>query len=591
MSRLTRRVSVLVVAVFLTAFSVNAQATSLNALMGMPAFTNLVLTIARVNQAMRSAAQNPMDDFRRKNVRTAISAMPAAIAGLANEFQAGRLHNGDLKFVQSLLGGFVDVNAADNYKKFLQSPSASLIPQVGSALPANLMRAPAESVSSGAGYSQRIEYDDSAAKRGVASDAASVVTANDDTAGLESVGVVRDNTRASQSVAAEAARDLASLESQAREYRIQSQPRYWQFGRLMHHAEALLIHSARAEGDNCPDCKKGGAGGGPGGGGGDAATVLFGLAAMMGAIAPMVTAGMQANADKEIAQQQASAQMYITDRTVQNSERLAQIQQQTALQTAQLQSQVAAQNNQGVSDRLQLQLASLEKARQDSQAMELQRMQMEQEYNNRRIELAQAQAQQNLALAQQTIGSQLTQAGLSQGMAPSMGGTGLSVTPTASTLASTLASASTASDGGIGSGLGFTSEASTGGQRLLASLSPASEQTRGFAANSAEGEANTDQEVAGSRKGTVTAIQSRLLAALRTRPTAPLVSGSSRRGMVKSDITSFIGQPVASTSQASFAQYQSQALVPHAAGSSQASAATARGMVGSGHAGGAYNAP
>jgi len=108
--------------------------------MSLPGFAGVVVAIARVNRAMRDAAENPMDKWRRENVRAAISALPAAILGLAAEFQSKKLHNEDLPMIQKMLGGFVDVNAADNYDKFLRTLNKDLIPQVGAGFPQQYLK-------------------------------------------------------------------------------------------------------------------------------------------------------------------------------------------------------------------------------------------------------------------------------------------------------------------------------------------------------------------------------------------------------------------------------------------------------------------
>ncbi len=117
----------------------------LNFFMSKPGFSGMIGAVARVNKAMRVAAENPMDEWRRIDVRNAIAAMPAAITGLAGEFMQGNLHDGDFSAVQSMLGGFVDVSAADAYNKFLQKPDASLIPKAGSDFPGGLDQGPVAS--------------------------------------------------------------------------------------------------------------------------------------------------------------------------------------------------------------------------------------------------------------------------------------------------------------------------------------------------------------------------------------------------------------------------------------------------------------
>jgi trimeric autotransporter adhesin len=634
-----------------------AQATTLSKLVKMPAFMGLVVTIARLNQAMRSAAENPMDTHRRQAVQTAIAAMPAAISGLAMEFQAGRLHNGDLKTVQALLGGFIDVNAADNYKKFMVQPSATLIPKVGDGLPSSLLSVPAETAGNSSG--SRLGFDDSRSKganykqtesslgkdpyaqapdlapganyynRGVASAPEKIASSGSGASELRrtqgfsnepTVGVLRDNSRSARS---DIARDLASAEERAKAYRIQTAPQYWKFGTLLQHAQTVLVRPAHAGGDqeNCGSCKGGGGAGGGGGGGGsgtDAATMLFGVAAIMSAVSPMITASMQANADKEMARTQAEAQKYMTDRTVQNSERLANISAQTSLQTASMQAQAAAANNQGVTERLSMQLASLEKAREDAAAQERERLALEQQYNERRIALAEKQAEQNVQLARATISAQLTQAGLSQGVESTNSGDALSSGGALgnNTFANSLASASTANSAGEGlstGSMGLGIRASSSAETSPLSLSPmramAGASQAGALSKSAEffeGQATSTsdkdraQDTAASRLlaslRSGGRASSRALAGARSRVAA---STTGLRAMVSSaskssDISSFVqaaSRGIASTS-GDFAQYQSrnQEALRHQA----SSLTTARGMTApssEGHGAAAYNAP
>jgi hypothetical protein len=633
-----------------------AEAVKKGKLIQMPAFLGLVGAIARVNAAMRSAAQNPQDEFRRRNVRTALQGMPPAIIGLANVFKAGKLHNGDLPMIQALLGGFVDVNAADNYKKFMASPNVALIPRVGSGLPQNLMAVQEEQ---GSGSRQQIGFDDSVAKgdatlandatigkdpyaqsvdaapdltgdRSPASESAPIASSGsgaDNSRGVTyadrasaqaalagngdaPVGMVHDNSGATRGSLNDVNRDLLVVEAQEAtsdntrstssldsdltmkkpnpaDYHIKANAKYWQFGRLIHAAEGLLIHDAHAA--ECPDCAGGGGRGG-GSSGADAAGMLFGMAAILAAVIPAVVASQQANADKDIARVQADAQKYMTDSTNANSQALAQVQQQTAIQTAQMQQQVAEQNNAGVTARLQMQLASLESARNQAAQAEQQRLALENSYNQQRIALAQKQSDQNLALARSTLSAQLTQAGLSQGTVASAASGGLSVTP--NSYSSAVSSNSTAGviDQGTGrvasltgQGLGFMSStgdvtssvqpvnASSGGQRLLASLDTNSISTssRGFASGDAVGsEEEQDSSSSSTKKAGVTSVRTtatsatgdRLLAAVRSTKAATVkpaaatvvasasVASAAGRGITgkSSDISSFIsaGKPV-----------------------------------------------
>lgn len=309
---------------------------------------------------------------------------------------------------------------------------------------------------------------------------------------------------------------------------------------------------------------------------------------MVAAIIPAVVAAQQASADKDIARVQADAQKYMTDSTNANSQRLAEMQQQTAIQTAQMQQTVAQQNNASVTQRLEMQLASLESARNQAAQAEQQRLALENSYNQQRIALAQKQSDQNIALARSSLSAQLTQAGLSQGTVSSAASGGLSVTPggTASTSAYSTSLASTAGvvDQGTGrvaslagmGAMGFMGSnsandvttsvqpvnASSGGQRLLASLDSNPIGSRGFGSSEVlnVGEDSTEETSTVKKSTGVTSIRTtanttgdRLLSALRavkpvtaakpvTRVASAAVPQAAGRGIAakSSDIASFI---------------------------------------------------
>lgn len=578
-------------------------------LMEVDAFIVLVMTIANLNRAMRSAAENPMDDWRREDVRRAMSAMPAAIIGLANVFKENKLHDDDLPMVQGILGGFIDVNAADNYKKFLQKPSADLIPKVGASFPSEYLNGSTGVVSKGVrdgngkASTMRIGYDDSISKAkanspemqlkpeedeenpkqsavdnakkqgsekldkismpgGAAKPAPSLKTAPpassgaaSETSSPESPAEQRGSS-AEAGAGGEAVRDLVAprqgrmsdtpsiltiirkgpasdssldsdffidrspssansqdkrKDSDPRNYRIQPKPKNWQSGPFLKLLEALVISEVFAEGQGqgeCENCK--------GGGGGNAAGILFGVAAIIAAIAPMVVASIQAEADKYIADRNADAQEKMTKMTSDTSKFLANQQMQIALTQTAVSQQIAQQNNSAVSQRLAMQLAELRSAREDQVKQENARLDMEKDLNSQRIALAQKQADDNLNLARQTLNAQLTQAGLMPGYTTSQNsGTGLTVSsvissggrvgntvaagsvsgprtptiasssfaggganyPTTSNIASSYGGSGSLASGSLGLGAtssramtGQTSQGSSGQSRLLSSL-------------------------------------------------------------------------------------------------------------------------
>lgn len=522
-----------------------AETIGLSGLMGMPSFVNLAIAIGNVNRAMRDAAENPMDKWRRQNVRSAISALPAAIIGLANDFKAGKLHDKDLPTVQGILGGFVDVNAADSYQKFLQNPSKELIPDLGSGFPeeyanggsggsgpravASNNRGEFDGKLGAPGRGPSIGFNDSAQRPSPSSAAAqasgqkdqAVASAENRAKELDRISVgFNDAAKKGQSkpfaalqgnaggssgssassgsassaatsggldggepvsetfsltkdpledrvrrrrqngvvirraqgapenaleadffervqkgqngrdgkTSEESDRLLRTLRSgnnapatsavTPRNYQLEVKPKYWKIAPFLRLTESLILTPAHAQ---CQggQCGEEGGGGGGGGGGEAAAQALFGVAAIISAIAPMVVAGIQASADKAIAKTNAQAQIKMTEITSSTSKFLSNQQKEIALTQTAASQQIAAENNARVTQRLELQLAELRAAREDQAKREREKIAIEQDLNKQRIELANKQADDNLLLAKQTLNKQLTQAGLSTGFANS----------------------------------------------------------------------------------------------------------------------------------------------------------------------------
>lgn len=93
------------------------------------------------------------------------------------------------------------------------------------------------------------------------------------------------------------------------------------------------------------------------------AETIIGASAIVGAAAGVAISGIQASADQNIAAIQADAAMYNTNRTAQNSETLAAMQSQTALGMSIISAMSAAAANQGVTQRLGMQLSEQRAAR------------------------------------------------------------------------------------------------------------------------------------------------------------------------------------------------------------------------------------
>ncbi len=438
----------------------------------------------QINQAMTSAAENPMDAWRQQNVRHAMGMLPGAIRGLAGEFKSNKFGNSDLPMVQKMLGGFINVNAADNYKKFLAHPDKRYIPKLGTGIPASVM---AKAGAGGGGGSDRLVFDDSQSKGQdplnkelaslgddslgqssssngpVKSDklvfddgAAKAANLQDpsasDVTGSASISTVGGTSAISSQTAAgadgavvgssvnasssapkaggfwqSANSDLAAVESSlapAREpasaldqtffdkktgkqvskralssedrplapqqnpsqYQSNIKPQYWSNIAFLKLSGVLSTTSAHAEG-------------GGGEGGGEAAAFLMGFAMIIAAAAPVAAAAIQANADKQIAQTNANAQIQMTQISAQTSQQLAGQQAAIASQQAQIAQQISAQNQQSTTDRLNIQLQELDKARTDANNFEEQRLTYQENLDKQKLDIAKSQADETIALA------------------------------------------------------------------------------------------------------------------------------------------------------------------------------------------------
>jgi len=141
-------------------------------------------------------------------------------------------------------------------------------------------------------------------------------------------------------------------------------------------------------------------GGGGGGGGGGAADILFGLAAMIAAAAPMVAAGVQANTDKQIAQTNANTAM--TNANTQAQLQKYTVDQQTGLAQFQAEAtqKIAAEKNNKEMHQLGIQLNELKNSREQQAALVREERQLAQYNLEREIELQQQLAQQRIQEAQ-----------------------------------------------------------------------------------------------------------------------------------------------------------------------------------------------
>lgn len=182
--------------------------------------------------------------------------------------------------------------------------------------------------------------------------------------------------------------------------------------------------------------------------GAKAAEILFGLAAIMAAVSPMVAAAIQADADKQIAKTNANAQMAMTKMTSDTSKYLADQQKNVALQQADIAAKISNDNQQATTARLSMQLDSLKQARDATAAADREKFSYQQQLDQQRIALAKQQSDETIRLANTQLRAQMTQAGISQGFVRSQNSaTGLSTTSTGGLLSSSTSVASTTSGG------------------------------------------------------------------------------------------------------------------------------------------------
>ena len=182
---------------------------------------------------------------------------------------------------------------------------------------------------------------------------------------------------------------------------------------------------------------------------GGVGNILNGVAAIIAAGAPAVTAAIQAKADVKIAEINADAAIKQTDIVSDTSLQLGKMAADTAIAQSLAAERINNINQQGVTDRLKLQLDEIRAAREDALQAERERMRTQFLLDQQRIALAEQQAAQNLALAKETLKWQITQSGLANGVTNTIGNTGGLTVSRAGGSGGSLASASSAAAGAL----------------------------------------------------------------------------------------------------------------------------------------------
>ncbi|MFM8270036.1 MAG: hypothetical protein ACKN9V_07590, partial [Pseudomonadota bacterium] len=98
-----------------------------SAIMQLGSMKQADAALQNLNKAMETAAQNPNDDWRREEVRKAVQAVPGAVQAVASTFAAHTMANSALPFVLSTLGAAIDVDAPNSFDKHLKNPNPEAI--------------------------------------------------------------------------------------------------------------------------------------------------------------------------------------------------------------------------------------------------------------------------------------------------------------------------------------------------------------------------------------------------------------------------------------------------------------------------------
>lgn len=160
---------------------------------------------------------------------------------------------------------------------------------------------------------------------------------------------------------------------------------------------------------------QGGQGSGGGGSSGGSGESLFAVAALIAATSPAVMAAIQASADKSIASTNANAQVAMTEISADTSKYLSENQKEVAIEQALVARDINKNNLDSSETRLSMQLSELRDARRDNNAMELRKMDYQQQLDLTRLQLAKEQMLATQQLAQAQMKLQLSIAGIQGG--------------------------------------------------------------------------------------------------------------------------------------------------------------------------------
>jgi len=158
-------------------------------------------------------------------------------------------------------------------------------------------------------------------------------------------------------------------------------------------------------------CNQGnGAQDGPGGagnpgdqGGGGGADFLFGIAAIIAAVAPMVVAGIESEKEQKIATIETEAQIKQAEIQTSTQKEMAQLSSQTALAQAESSREVAKMNNDAQTQRLQINLAASQQQRNEERQFQQEQITYQRQMEAQRIALAERQAEESIRVAKEAL--------------------------------------------------------------------------------------------------------------------------------------------------------------------------------------------
>jgi len=431
------------------------NASTKSAIMQLGSMQTANTALQNLNKAMESAAQNPNDDWRRDEVRKAVQAVPSAVQGVASTFAVNSMANSALPFVLSTLGAAIDVDAPNSFDKHLKTPAAIQksseaateskrpeeltyvvkeepqgfeipVVKMGTkvALPAlpvsDIAQVTFTSVSQeiktepGTVFSEIVKRKESNETEILSSVVPSL---------HEDIAIAEAALKQTEEVKT---RELSSIEepefsfkktpkkdSKARGEKRprQLKPTSWLLAPLFYLASfENEAHAEQGPGQTGNNDPTGGSPTNPGNGaGGGAGGVLFGIAAIIGAVAPMIVAGTQAQSEQNIAQTNSQAQIQQAEIQSSTQKEMAQLSSQTALAQAEAQRQVAQMNNDSQTQRLQINLAAQQQQRNEQRQQEAEQLALQKQLSAQQTALAMQKADQQIMMVRQSNEAQKLQ--------------------------------------------------------------------------------------------------------------------------------------------------------------------------------------